>query len=77
MEPKGRHMVEDFDLRGWLDVMEAISLRSGNLRKRWETNTERVIRMKSNLEQDKILLETQDCWNIANNMPDYPIWAEH
>ena len=36
MEPKGRDMVEDLDLRGWLDVTEDISLRPGNLRKRLE-----------------------------------------
>jgi hypothetical protein len=38
-----------------------------------EKDTERVIRMRSNLEQDKILLKTQEIWNIANNRPDFPI----
>ena len=44
--------------------MEGMCLRGGNFRKRLEKDNERVIRMMSNLEQEKILQETQAWWSI-------------
>ena len=63
VEPQDGDMMEDLDLRGWLERMKGRCLRAGRLRKRLEKDNERVIRMMSNLEQERILLETQDWWS--------------
>ena len=52
------------DLGALMDAVECICLRAGNLKSRLERENERVVRMMSNLEQDKTLLEIRNLWNL-------------
>ena len=56
--------LEDFEIGVWLDTVEDICLRAGNLKRRLEKDNNRVIRMLSNLEQDGTLLKIRNLWKL-------------
>ena len=56
--------LRDFEIGIWLDRVEGICLRAGNLKRRLDKDNERVIRMLSTLEQDGTLLEIRNLWKL-------------
>ena len=52
--------LREIEIGIWLDRVEGICLRAGNLKRRLDEDNERVIRMLSTLEQDGTLLEIRN-----------------